>query len=214
MSRQGRPALLAAIMTMYFPIIGTAQNTKLSWILSPQTKKHVALQPRDDHHRLCFLVRIVGGGGERFEATLECNASPQITQDSVEFIALKDDQTWAITLCTPKRLNEDARYLLRVRQKRFNGAGNGADPESTLVYGWTIKRRPDNKAEIILPPSGGRSEFHLTTSAAVKEANAAGPIWKIVNEVKTLTFYVPTGFVFGVDSTGSFPNFNSAEPVD
>jgi len=189
--------------------VAFAQNATLSFIKSPTTGKHVALQPRDDHHRIQALVRVKGGGGQLFEAELACLSHGRFTSDMVKFYVLKSDQTWAIFLRTPKRPNESAQYTIEVRPASDAGG-------KRLVYAWKIERMPDGTANIVKPPNGQTSQIPYVVSTPIPGRKADGTIeWKIVSETKTILVTVPEEFDFGVDQQGSQkPVYVSADPVN
>jgi hypothetical protein len=171
---------------------------KVTFVRSETTKKHIAVQPKEEHHRIYFPLRIEGAAGKTAYAQVRCQpkTGPETVQ-TVRFEVAGKSELWTVYLRAPRHDTQHATYQVEVGIYD----SRELDPKQTLgQFGWIVGR------------SGGKASFITSQKQDGRDVAVSLPIprrvAKVVGEkieIVTVPTYgagpEPEGVIFGLDNS-------------
>lgn len=172
---------------------------KFTFVMSPTTQKHIAIQPQFDHHRIHFLVRTRDLQGKAAFARVVCevrDADGQLAHKSMSLSVVNvetDNDLWSFYFRVPRFSDQPATYQVEV------GSYTPAEVVEfpvTKAFAWKVDRNAQGEAQFLHElPEGGVVSLGITT----KVAKCVGGSIKIFYEKRVAA---SPGIVFGIDRTG------------
>lgn len=172
---------------------------ELTFVESTTTLKHIAIQPRRDHHRIHFLLRARGLDDRRLYASVHCylpDAEEPANKKSVHtvfFTPTTDNQLFAVYLRTPKFAHDTAEYQVHLGE-------HIPDRPDLCVGGF----RPMNGFTWRVTRSTGGATFHPLEDENPLPVDLQYSIAKIVGgeiHVESRVRAIRAMLKFGVDRT-------------
>jgi hypothetical protein len=175
-----------------------AAEPKFTFLKSETTEKHIAIQPKDEHHRIYFPLQIENANGKTVFARVRCktqDGEPEHVQ-SVSFSSENNKEIWRVYLRAPQYKKETATYQIEVGAVDFDQI----DPEQvSAAFGWQVQRHGGrvNFASVI---KNADLETPVVIPITVRKAVVVGGEVRIVSE-KMLPD--PPKLIFGLDNKDS-----------
>lgn len=159
-------------------------GVEISFVKSTRTGLHVAIQPKQEHHRIYFPIRIKGGAGATMFARIRAQTDDgTLVSQDVVFKVTADEELWQVFLRTPRFPDLTARYQVEVG--RFD-RGQVDEYEVLSAFAWKLDR------------SASSPQFSPTpTNVIVRKPVCEGGVVRIVLETRTFE----PGLEFGLDSS-------------
>lgn len=103
-----------------------ADDPKFIFVKSTTTKKHIAVQPRDDYHRVYYALRVENCAGKTAFAQVRCRPSKGETEtlQSVTLDIKANNELWRVYIRAPKHANVSATYQVVTVHRAPGKLGN------------------------------------------------------------------------------------------
>jgi hypothetical protein len=191
-------SLVSISITLGVMTAAIAADPKFSFVESETTKKHIAVQPKDEHHRVYFPLRVENAKGKAVFARVRCQPEGDKNESvqTVRFDATTDNDLWRVYLRAPRHEDKTATYQVEVGEYNTSNL----DPESVRAsYTWQVVRSP-GKVDFVTNVTGpdGKTRPVMSLPIIHRAAVISGGSVKIVFET------VNTGnpdLKFGLDGT-------------
>lgn len=140
----------------------------------------IELQPRTDHHRIHFRLRVNGLEGKTAFAKIKI-ARPDTNDSMSEAVQLfsitEPSEVWSIFLRVPRFQSADATYTLYFGRHDITAVD---EYQAKSGFRWIIKRDPSGQASIVTQEDG----HPLPVQLAVRTAVQIGGEIRIVSETR------------------------------
>lgn len=195
--RQIAPLLVVICIAI---IPATAAEPSFTFVESRLTGKHIAVQPKEEHHRIYFPLRIKECAGKMVFARVRCLPSDgTVSVSTVHFEIRKDNELWQVYLRAPRHPDRNATYQVEIG---YTDPSKLEEYQVLNSYAWHVRRDgkgPQFVTEDILSNGERRP---VTLPLVVREAVLVGGKFTIILKTMMAGHYSDPNFKFGLDDSG------------
>lgn len=178
-----------------------AQLPAFTILRSETTKQHVAIQPKDEHHRVYFPLRIENCAGKMAFARIrsKVDKSDQETTSSVQFPVRGNNELWRVHLRAPRYDAPASVYQIEV------GVVDWAQLDVEVVRGsaaWQVRRDGPAVSFLTELPNPGGDPLPVSIPLISRTATVEGGEVRIQAVVYHAAIIPGTPLKVGLDQSG------------
>jgi hypothetical protein len=188
--------LTASVMSMFLAALNAfGQEPTFTFIKSESTGKHISIQPKEEHHRIYFPLRVTGTTGRTAFARVRCKPATGDVENlqTVNFKIAGNNELWRVYLRAPRHETETATYQVEVGVVDTGKV----DPEVVLgAFAWQVQRAPGEVRFVTEVPNPAGGTVPVTIPIVTRVALAVGGEVRI--EMKK-SYSLPPKLIIGLD---------------